>query len=234
MPRKAKQNSAVPVAASVAAAVAEQAEPKSKGKNKRAKKEAPVEVTPVVETVAETTTVAETSGEKKKRPTPTRDSVLSGFDALVASVDEEITKLRESATKAKGVKFMRSFNKKLKSLRTQSSRVMKQKPPTKRKNNSNSGFLKPVRISKEMAKFTGWDQKELKSRVSVTKMICQYIKEHNLQNPADRRQIQVEKDPKLQKLLGYDPKDDKPVTYYRLQSLMKGHFSKPEEEKATA
>ena len=76
-----------------------------------------------------------------------------------------------------------------------------------------------------MAKFTGWNQEELRSRVEVTKHICKYIKDHELQNPEDRRQIQVEKDAKLQKLLGYEPgKDSEPVTYYRLQSFMKSHF----------
>lgn len=232
MPRKAKQQPTESVE-SVAVAEVKTAEPKSEKKSKRAKaktkEEAPAETVPETTTVAEATESAPT---KKKRVTPDRDSVLKGFDELVASVDEEIKKLRET-TKSKGVKFLRSLNKKLKSVRTQSSRVMKQRNKTVRKNNNNSGFLKPVRISKEMAKFTGWDQKELRSRTAVTKQICTYIKEQGLQNPADRRQIQVEKDPKLQKLLGYDPKTDKvPVTYYRLQSLMKSHFSKPEEATA--
>ena len=63
----------------------------------------------------------------------------------------------------------------------------------------------------------------------ITKYICNYIKEHDLQNPKDRRQIKA--DPKLSKLLNYDSKRDDPLTYYRLQTHMKRHFIKPDEVK---
>lgn len=163
---------------------------------------------------------------KKKRRLPTKDTVEEGFDEIIAVIEEEISKLRESSGKAKGVKFLRSLGKRVKTLRGHSLRVMKQKQKTNRKNNTNSGFLKPVQISKEMAKFTGWDQTELKSRVDVTKYICKYIRDHNLQNPEDRRQIVADK--KLAKLLEYSPDgDDKPLTYYRIQTYMKKHFTNP-------
>jgi chromatin remodeling complex protein RSC6 len=87
-----------------------------------------------------------------------------------------------------------------------------------------SGFMKPVKISKEMAKFTGWDGRELKSRVDVTKYLCNYIKNNDLQNEADRRQIKPDK--KLAKLLNYDEKKDGcPLTYFYLQKKMQPHFS---------
>jgi chromatin remodeling complex protein RSC6 len=162
----------------------------------------------------------------KKRRVPTKESVAVSFDDLVEFVEAEITNLRESPVKSKGVKFLRSLNKRLKTLRGQATRVMKQKQRTNRKNNENSGFLKPVQISPEMAKFTGWDHSQLRSRVDVTKYICEYIKENNLQNPQDRRQILA--DAKLSKLLKYDSKTAKdPLTYFRIQTHMKGHFSKP-------
>ena len=103
---------------------------------------------------------------------------------------------------------------------------IKVKKVTVRKTNTNSGFLKPVKLSKDLIKFTGWNPEELRSRVDVTKFICNYIKEHDLQNPADRRQIQVDKDTKLRKLLKYNSKtEEKPLTYYSLQTFMKPHFS---------
>ena len=144
-------------------------------------------------------------------------------------VESEITNIRENNTKTKGVKFLRTLNKRLKTLRNQSSRVIKQRNSSTRKatNNTNSGFLKPVKISNEMAKFTGWNANELKSRVDVTKYICNYIKENNLQNPTDKRQILA--DNKLSKLLNYDPKKaNEPLTYYRIQSYIKPHFLKTE------
>ena len=86
------------------------------------------------------------------------------------------------------------------------------------------GFLKPVLISSDMAKFTGWDPKTPTTRVQITRQLCQYIKDKNLQNPQDRREIIA--DDKLTKLLKYDAEKDPPLTYYRMQSYMKGHFLK--------
>ena len=161
--------------------------------------------------------------ERKKRIVPSKESVIDEFDVLINIINDEIERLRSSTDKHKGIKFLRSVNKRVKTIKTHSSRVMKKKNKTRRINNSNSGFLKPVRISKEMGKFTGWDNKELRSRVDVTKYICKYIKENNLQNPEDRREINP--DNKLKKLLGYDRKvDGNPLTYYRIQSYMKKHF----------
>ena len=170
--------------------------------------------------------VVDDSSNPKKRHVPSKESIIEGFDELVAAIDEEIERLRESSSKSKGVKFLRSLGKKVKTLRGYSFRVMKQKQKTNRKNNTNSGFLKPVHISNEMAKFTGWSNDDLKSRVDVTKYICKYIRDNNLQNPEDRRQIVADK--KLAKLLDFNPeKDDKPLTYYRIQTYMKKHFTNP-------
>lgn len=161
---------------------------------------------------------------KKFRQTLTRETALAAFDELLEIVDEEIQRLREVSSKNNGVKFLRSVNKRVKSLKTQTSRLMKPKTKTLRKGN-NSGFQKPVKISQELAKFAGWSENELKSRVEVTKYICDYIAKHDLQNPNDRRQIKP--DAKLQKLLGYNPKKDvEPLRYYSIQSQLKkqNHF----------
>jgi upstream activation factor subunit UAF30 len=191
------------------------------------------EVVSDVESDHTVATVDTVTGEKKKRHVPTKDSVVESFDDLVSFVEEEINRLRESQTKAKGVKFLRTLNKRVKSLRSQTSRVMKQRTKTNRKNNHNSGFLKPVQISKELARFTGWDHEDLKSRVDVTKYICDYIRENDLQNPTDRRQILA--DSKLSKLLNYDSKkDEKPLTYYRIQTYIKPHFPKKDPVTASA
>jgi len=161
----------------------------------------------------------------KERKAVSRDSVLEEFDSLLSVLDAEIEVLRKTP-KCGGVKFLRSLVKQVKLIRANSARVMKKKTKTERKNPSNSGFLKPVNISTEMAKFTGWNPTEPRSRVEVTKYICDYIKENNLQNPDDRRQIRP--DPKLQKLLGLKGKEDHGLKYYSLQTHLKRHFVKPE------
>jgi len=205
--------------------------------NKKTKKSIPVTSSKKKVSVKSTKKVAEVAPQvdtekvvappatPKKRRVPTRESVLEDFETLIMSVEDEIKLLREGPAKTKGVRFLRSLNKNIKLLRNRTARVMKQKRKTGRTNNKNSGFLKPVAISKEMARFTGWDPKELRSRVDVTKYICQYISENDLQNPEDRRQIKP--DAKLQKLLGFNPKkSSEPLRYYSLQTHLKHHFPK--------
>jgi chromatin remodeling complex protein RSC6 len=169
--------------------------------------------------------------EKKPRQTPSRDSILTGFDELIEMVDTEVQRLRDSPTKNKGIKFLRSYNKRVKLLRGHTARVTKIKTKTPRKSGTNSGFQKPVKISKDLAKFAGWPEDELRSRVEVTKYICDYIKENDLQYPKDRRQIIP--DSKLQKLLGYNPKTaETPLRYYSIQQQLKlqNHFPKDETQ----
>jgi len=175
------------------------------------------------------------SGDKKKRTLPTRDSVIASFDDLIDSIEKEIEVLRDSSNKTKGVKFLRTLGKKLKGLKGQSTRIISKRNPSQRKTgtNTSSGFLKPVTISKDIAKFAGWDVKEKRSRVQVTKSLCEYIRENKLQNEKDKRQILP--DNKLCKLLNYDPKTaTQPLTYFHLQSLLKHHFIKDISDAITA
>ena len=210
---------------------------KVKKTKKSTKKTTPIEevveevvvVVPAAPAVAAAAPEAPVEVKKpKRRRVVDRDSVFADFDGLVSSVDKEIETIR-SATESKGrqvgVKFLRSLNKQLKQLKKDTQRAMKQKRKnTNRAKNTSSGFMKPVPISAEMAGFTGWDETELKSRVDVTKYICNYIREQDLQNPADRRQIIPDK--KLSSLLGVDKKSLKtePLTYYSLQRKIQPHF----------
>lgn len=184
----------------------------------------------IVEETEETEDTVEEDGADKttrKRVVPTRDSVLANFDEIIESIEKEIEQLRDSTNKTKGVKFLRTLGKKLKGLKAHSTRLMSKRSTTQRKiaTSTTSGFLKPVPISKDIAKFAGWDVKELRSRVQVTKALCDYIKEHNLQNEKDKRQILP--DNKLCKLLNFDPKTStQPLTYFHLQRLLKSHFPK--------
>jgi len=206
----------------------------SKNKSKSSSREEKVAKTPVeevVEEVVEETTAATEVAPKatKKRRVVDRESVFASFDALQKQVEDEIDAVRSASdkTRVSGVKFLRSLNKSLKQLKKDTARAMKQKRknPNRAKNTS-SGFMKPVAISGEMSKFTGWNSDELKSRVDVTKYICGYIRDNNLQNPDDRRQIVPDK--KLQALLKLDKKSlkEEPLTYYSLQKKIQPHFVK--------
>jgi upstream activation factor subunit UAF30 len=199
---------------------------RTKAKKEKSSKKAAPTTTPVEEVVEEVTPT--TAAPTRKRRVVDRESVYADFDALVQSVEAEIENLRSASNgKVSGVKFLRSLNKSLKQLKKDTTRAMKQKRrnPNRAKNTS-SGFMKPVGISGEMCKFTGWDASELKSRVDVTKYICGYIRDNDLQNPDDRRQIVPDK--KLTALLKLDKKSlkEEPLTYYSLQKKIQPHFVK--------
>lgn len=183
----------------------------------------------IVEPIVESISMQEVSdSSKKSRYYPTKESVSAEFDELERIIQAEIDNRRQNGGTGKsktGVKFLQSINKKLKTLRAHSVRIMRTRKST-RVGNPNSGFNKPVQISKELAKFTQWGVDTPRSRSETTKFLCNYIKEHELQNPENRREISIDKDPKLKKLLGFDKtKDDKPLTYPRLQIYLKKHYT---------
>ena len=94
-----------------------------------------------------------------------------------------------------------------------------------------SGFNKAGPISKELSKFLGEKADVELSRPEVTKKLNKYIKDHDLQNPANKREIVPDK--KLSKLLT-GPSDGTALTFFNLQKYIKHHFPKPAAAKATA
>ena len=162
---------------------------------------------------------------KKTKELVTRENITFAFEELINMVNLEIKNIKEGLNKSGDIKFLRSLNKSIKTLKVQCERIVKK--TSTRQNNHNSGFQKPVKISSDLAKFTGWSEHEPRSRVDVTKYICDYISTNKLQNPEDKRQIWP--DAKLQKLLGFNPeKADKPLYYYGIQTYLKNqnHFPK--------
>jgi chromatin remodeling complex protein RSC6 len=196
--------------------VKEEKKPKAKAKAKRVRK-------------------PKAEGEEKVlrvRREVSRDSVEGDFVDLEERLASEIETLRDSKEKVKGIRFLRSINKMVKTLHKDYLRVLKIKKRRPAGENSNGGFNKPVGIRKELADFTGWDVNQKHSRISVTRFICKYIKEHDLQNPEDRRQILP--DDKLAKVLRFDTKTAKePLTYFRLQVYVQWLFIKEEKPEET-
>jgi chromatin remodeling complex protein RSC6 len=95
----------------------------------------------------------------------------------------------------------------------------------KRRNNGNrkpSGFVKPTRISDELANFLGKEIGSEMARTEVSKEINAYIQSHSLQDKKNGRIIHP--DAKLTKLLKVAKEDE--LTYFNLQRYMKHHFQK--------
>lgn len=161
---------------------------------------------------------------RSTRRVVTRETVAETGTQLIDFINAEVERVRAGEKGAGGVRFLKSVVKQVKGYNADVARVTKQKQKNKRVQNTNSGFLKPVKISSEMCDFTGWDESELKSRVEVTKFICDYIKANDLQKPEDRRVILADK--KLSKLLNYDSKKDGDLRYFDVQRYLKPHFVK--------
>ena len=84
-----------------------------------------------------------------------------------------------------------------------------------------TGFAKPSPISNSLAEFLNLPTGSELARTDVTSKVIAYVKEHNLQNPENKKQILV--DNKLKQLLSV--KDEDVVTYFNLQTYLKNHFS---------
>jgi chromatin remodeling complex protein RSC6 len=179
------------------------------------------EPTPVVE-VTEVAPEVEGDGERRKRRQVTRDSVDTDFKSVMDVVSSMVSDLSDK--KQVSLRVVKRLQKSLTTLHNDSLKVCKIKNHTRRVENPESGFMKPVKISKELSSFTGWNPEELRSRVEVTKYICDYIRQKNLQNPADRRQFSL--DPQLSKLLSHDTTKEGPLTYPGLQQRLQTHFTK--------
>ena len=89
-------------------------------------------------------------------------------------------------------------------------------------NRAPSGFVKPTKISSELASFLGKPKGTEMARTEVTREINKYIRANNLQDKSNGRVILA--DSKLRKLLKL--KKDDELTYFNLQRYMSPHFAK--------
>ena len=197
------------------------------------KKKKTTKATKVVEPVVVVTTPAV--------PAPVEPELeLTEVDENAEVVEEPVTEVKDKKRNRRVVNkesfyndfeaFVEQFNgflmgKKLKQLQNDSYKLLKIKylrDENKPKTENNSGFMKPIKISNDLASFLETNAEEPITRVHVTKKLCQYIKEKDLQNPADRREIVP--DQKLKALFNMLP--DEKLTYYSMQKQIQQHIFK--------
>ena len=186
------------------------AAPAKKTSKKASKADAPaVETAPVVETVV-----------------PTNEVVVTDTDAssLTQKMNEFGAKLQQltsifSAVKVDFKTLEKTIVREIKAAQKSSSKRAKRAG-----NRAPSGFVKPTRISDELAQFLGKDVGSEMARTAVSKEINNYIRANQLQDKENGRKIHP--DAKLSALLKTQASDE--LTYFNLQRFMKHHFIKAE------
>lgn len=150
--------------------------------------------------------------------------------ALADKAIEFLAKLNQIGTLISSLKseyrtLEKSFFKKIKD-------AQKQGQKKRRKNvaRAPSGFVKPTKISDELAAFLGKEKGSEMARTDVTRAINQYIRTNSLQDKDNGRKINP--DAKLTALLKLKKTDE--LTYFNLQKYMGVHFAKATPAAAVA
>jgi len=180
---------------------------------------------------------------KTKKDKVVETVVVTDLSSLTVAPTEEVTETSdlEASITAQSVEFMAKLNQlgilvsslknEYRVLEKKFNRELKvaQKANSKRKrksgNRAPSGFVKPTRISDELAKFLEKPTGTEMARTDVTREINKYIRAHNLQDKENGRKINP--DNKLSSLLKLKKTDE--LTYFNLQKYMSPHFQKNEK-----
>ena len=168
---------------------------------------------------------------KAAEPAATTPAVAAPVTEVAADVSTLPVKMTEFNAKLQQlISLFSTVKNDFKTLEKAVAREMKiaQKLSSKkRRNNGNrkpSGFIKPTRISDELAAFLGKTIGTEMARTEVSKEINTYIQSHGLQDKSNGRKINP--DAKLTQLLKISKEDE--LTYFNLQKFMKHHFVKSE------
>jgi chromatin remodeling complex protein RSC6 len=170
--------------------------------------------TPSTAKVAEAKTTAPVAQAQVAQTVDAKDDPQSA-ENLLTDLQEKVTSLTgQLKTIQSALKLLaKEFDKQKKII----DKVQKKKEKAKK---SPSGFAKPCKISDELCEFIGIAKGTEQSRTDITRFINSYVKQHNLNNPENRREFFPDK--KLKAILNV--KDGEKVTYFVLQRLIAHHF----------
>jgi len=207
---------ATPVVVDASAPVSDK--PKRAPKAKKSEASSSVDVAPVSAAAPVVAPVDETHAAEAEAEAPVAEQSIE-FLAKLQQLGVLISSL-----KAEYRTLEKKWSRELKSAQKQSS-----KRKRKAGNRAPSGFVKPTRISDELAKFLEKPAGCEMARTEVTRDINKYIRTHNLQDKENGRKINP--DTKLAALLKLKKSDE--LTYFNLQRYMSPHFAKASAKETT-
>jgi chromatin remodeling complex protein RSC6 len=196
--------------------------------------EAVVEPEPVVEPAVEAvpeekvdTLIEENSESLPEEPRRTKRvvnkfKVQTDWETFFTLYSEDIAGIKKKPNQKV------NLQKFLTMIKNDTFRVLKLNRQERKGNKNSGGFMKPVKISDELASFIECTPEERDdiNRTEITKRICKYIRENNLQRPDDRREIIP--DETLKKLFALNdvPDEKDKLTYYSIQKKVQSHIFK--------
>ena len=140
------------------------------------------------------------------------------MDALITRVSDRADSFRRELALIIGdLKVLRRAAKRV-------DKTRKRRPVSDDPNRKLSGFARPSELSDELCAFLGVERSTQMARTNVTRLVCKYIKDNNLNSEGNRRSIDFTKPAAaaLKQLL--QPESGAVVTYFNLQRYLKPHI----------
>ena len=193
---------------------------------------APVVATPTpapTPVVAATTTV-ETKTEEVK--SLSSDAILTAVDAKIQQVSSILASLKnDSKALRKEILSNKKAFEKLEKKSAKKKRAVPVDGDGVEVKPRNSGFMRPVKISDELASFLGKATGTVMGRQDANDEIRQYVALHNLKETEKGKGRNINPDAKLSSLLKLPAGEQ--LTYFNLQKYMKPHFIRIEDAATT-
>ena len=218
-----KQTTA-PVAAAAVAPVVDAAPAKKTSSKKSAK----TETAPVVEVAAPVVVpvVAPVESKVDETKSLSSDAILTSVDAKIQQISSILASLKNDSKALR--KEILSNKKAFEKLEKKSAKKKRAAPVEGEEvKPRNSGFMRPVKISDELASFLGKTVGTVMGRQDANDEIRQYVALHNLKETEKGKGRNINPDAKLSSLLKLPAGEQ--LTYFNLQKYMKPHFIRIEE-----
>jgi upstream activation factor subunit UAF30 len=231
MPRQTKPSSSTIATPVAAPAVSDASTKKAAVKKTKTEVVATPAPTPVVVAPVATTP------EPESKPAVTEDAKSISSEALLTAFDAKIQQVASIAASLKN--DSKALRKQIAQDKKAAEKLAKKSFKKKRVpvegeevKPRNSGFMRPVRISDELASFLGKPAGAVMGRQVANDEIRKYVTANNLKETEKGKGRNINPDAKLFALLKLPANEQ--LTYFNLQKYMKPHFIKIEEATATA